>query len=81
MSWKSKMIMMRQEYVFLKDYKEGGVREGFIEYQYLFILMKLCPGHQNNELKRMNINVDKDNGKAAGMVNGRYLKGCLFSSN
>ena len=44
------------------------VREGLCEYPYSLILMKLRPRGWKNELKRMNMKVDEDNGKAVGMV-------------
>ena len=57
------------------------VREGFSEYPYLFILMKLWTGYCNNQLERMNINVDEENGKAMGMVKVRDREFWKFSSN
>ena len=42
------------------------------EYPYLFMLIKLWPKYWNDQLKSMNIKVDYDNGKALGMMNGRY---------
>ena len=48
--------------------EEGVVREGLCEYPYSLILMKLQPRGWKNELKRMNMKVDEDNGKAVGMV-------------
>ena len=66
--------------LFDKD-KEGVGREGLINHPYLLIPMKICPGNWNNYSKRININVDEDNGKAAGMVNGRYQKFRQFSGN
>ena len=43
--------------------------------------MKLWPEYYNNKLKRMNMKVDEENGKAAGMVNGQYQNVCKFSIN
>ena len=55
--------------------------EGFSEYPYLLMLMKLWPRYWKNDLKRMNMNVDEYNGKALVMVNGRYQKVWRFSGN
>ena len=43
--------------------------------------MNLWPRDWNNQLERMKMRVDEDNGKAPGMVNGRYQKVWRFSSN
>ena len=45
------------------------------------MLMKLWPEHWMNQLERMNIIADEDNGKAVGMVNGQAKKFWRFSSN
>ena len=45
------------------------------------MLMKLCPGDWGNQLEKMNIMVDEDNGRAAGMVKGRLHKFRPFSIN
>ena len=52
--------------------KEGVGREGLSEYPYLLILMEIWHGDWNNSSKRTYMKVDEDNGKAVGMVNGRY---------
>ena len=56
-------------------------REVLSEYPYLLISMKVWPGYWKNQLERMNMKVDEENGKAAGMVNGRYRKVRRFSIN
>ena len=43
--------------------------------------MKLWPGYWDNQLERMNMNVDEDYGKYVGMVNGRAWKVQWFSIN
>ena len=45
------------------------VREGFSEYTYLLILMKLWPGAWNNQLEMMNMKIDKENEKDVLIVN------------
>ena len=45
------------------------------------MLIKLWPGDWNNQLEGVNMNVDEDNGKSVGMVNGRAQKGRRFSRN
>ena len=55
--------------VFDKD-KERFGREGLSEYHHLSILMKLWIGDRNSHLERMDMKVNKDNGKYEGMVNG-----------
>ena len=52
-----------------------------IEYHYLLMFIKIWPGDYNNHLERMNMEVDEENGKSAGMVNGRNRKVRRFSSN
>ena len=64
----------------MEKYKEGVGREVLIEYPYLLITMKLWTGDWDNQLKRMNMKVEKDNGKALGMVNGQYQKVRSFRS-
>ena len=66
--------------LFGKD-KEGLIRDRLSEYSYLLLLMNIWPRDWKNKLKRTNMKVDKENGKAAGMVNGRYQKFRWFSSN
>ena len=63
------------------EYEETFGGEGLSEYPYLLILMDLWPGDWNNQLKRINIKVDEDDGKSVGMVNGRYRKFWRFSIN
>ena len=65
---------------FGKD-EQGVGREGLSAYPYLLMLTKLWPGDWYNKSERMNIMVDEDNGKAVGMVNGRYRKVRRFSRN
>ena len=43
--------------------------------------MKVWPGYWKNQLKRMHMKVNEDNGKATGTVNRRYQKVWRFSSN
>ena len=65
-------------------FDEGGYgvfREEFSVYTYLFILTKIWPGDWNNHLERINMKVDKENGKSPLMVNGRYQEVWRFSSN
>ena len=38
------------------------------------MLMKILPGYCKNQLERMNTNVDEDNFKAMGVLNGWYQK-------
>ena len=45
------------------------------------MLTNIGPGYRKNQLERMNINVDEYNGKASGLVNVRYQKYQLFSTN
>ena len=52
-----------------------------IKYPYLFILIKLSPWDWKNQFEMRNMNVDEENGKAAGMANGRSWKSLQFSSN
>ena len=40
----------------------------------IFNLIQIWPRDWNNQLERMNMKVDEDNGKSVGMVNGRYQK-------
>ena len=40
-------------------------------YNYLLMLMKICPRDWENKLERMNMRVDEDNGRVVGMGNGR----------
>ena len=47
----------------------GVVGEGLGEFPYSLILMILWPGYFKNQLKRINMKVDEDNGKSAGMIN------------
>ena len=44
------------------------------EYPYLLMMANLWPGYCNNKLERMNIKVDKENGKVVVMVNGQAQK-------
>ena len=57
------------------------VREGFSEYPYLLILMKIWPGDWDNQLEGMNMKVDEENSKYVTMVNGWAPKDQRFSSN
>ena len=57
------------------------MREGLGEYPYLLFFMNLWPVSCKNQLKMMNMKVEKDNGKALGIVNGHYQKYRRFSSN
>ena len=45
------------------------------------MLMKLWPGDWRNQLERMNMKVDEENGKSEEMVNGRARKAWRFSRN
>ena len=76
-SQKSQMIMMRQYYrglisIYFNTYKKGVVREGFSEFPYLLMLIKLWTGCFKTQLKRMNQKFDEDNGKSLGKGNLRY---------
>ena len=51
------------------------------EYPFLLMSMELWHGDWKSRLERMNMKVDVDNGKSAGMVNGRNRKVRRFSSN
>ena len=66
--------------VFDQD-EEGFVREGFSEFPYLIMLIKLLNGYWMTQLKRMNQKLDEDNGNALNKVNVRYRKLRWFSSN
>ena len=59
--------------------KEGVVREGCSEL-YLEMLIKLWPGDWIDKLKRMNQNVNEENGKQSVKGNVWYRKVCRFSS-
>ena len=59
------------DFIFFEKDEEVVVREGLIEYPCLIMFTKIWPGDWNNQLERTNTKVDKDNGKAARMVNGR----------
>ena len=61
--------------------KEGVGREELSDYPYLLMTMKIWRVCWKNQLERMNIKVDEGNGKAVGMVNGRYRQVWRFSSN
>ena len=66
----------------LVDEDEKGVgRKGPSEFPYLLMLIKPRPGYWKTQLKRINLKVDEDNGKAMGIGNGRYQKVRRFSSN
>ena len=56
----------------LDEYEEEVGREGLIEYADLLMLMKVWPGDFNNQSEMINIKVDEDNYKAAGIMNGWY---------
>ena len=43
--------------------------------------MKIWSGDCKNQLERLNMKLDEDNGKTVGMVNGRDHKVQQFSSN
>ena len=45
------------------------------------MLINLWPVYWKNPLVRLNVKMDQDNGKAVGMVNGRYQIVWRFSSN
>ena len=45
------------------------------------MLINLCPGYWISQLKRMNQNVNEENGKALNKGNVRYRKVCQFSRN
>ena len=65
---------------FGKD-EEGVFREGSSEFPYLIILIKLWPINWKTQLKRMNHNMDEENGELLGKGNVRYRKFRRFSSN
>ena len=56
-------------------------REGSSEFPYLLMLINILPGYWKNQLKRMNQNLDEENGKALVNGNGQYRNVCRFSSN
>ena len=58
---------------FGKD-EEGFGKEGFIVYSYLLILTKIWTEYWKNQLERIDMKVDEDTGKSAGMVNVWYRK-------
>ena len=66
---------------FFDEDEEGVVREGYSEFPYLLILIKLCPGNWKTQLKRMNQKVDEENGKSLGKDNVWYRNVCRFSRN
>ena len=45
------------------------VREVLIDYPYLIMLMKIIPGYCTNQLEKMNMKLDEDNGKYLGVEN------------
>ena len=49
----------------------GGVKERLSYNPYIFMSMEIWPGDWKNQLERMNMKVDEENGKAMGMVNGQ----------
>ena len=59
--------------LFGKD-KKGSGREELNDHPYLFMLMNIWLKCWNNQLERFNMKVDEENGKYAGMVNGRARK-------
>ena len=73
--------LWRFDFNLFDEDEEGVVRDGSSEYTYLLMLMKLWPKDWKNQLVRININLDDDNGKYTGMVNVRAHKVWRFSSN
>ena len=63
-----------------EDGKGFGI-EGYSEFPYLLMPIKLWPEYLNTKLNMINMKVDEDNGKAIVIGNGRYQKVCRFSSN
>ena len=61
--------------------KKGVGRKGSSEFPYLLMLVKLQPVNLKTQLKRMNLKVDKENGKATGIGNERYQNIWRFSIN
>ena len=59
---------------FFDEDEEGVVRELFIKYPSLLMLMKLSTGDWKNKFEMMNMKVHEENGKAVGMVNGPSWK-------
>ena len=57
------------------------VREVFIAYPFLLMLIKLWPGDWYNQLETMKMKIDEDNGKYVRIVKGRHRKIRQFSSN
>ena len=65
----------------LCQYDEGVVREGSSEFPYLLMFIDLWTGDLMNQLKRMNMKLDEDNGKSSNKVNVQYLNFCRISNN
>ena len=66
---------------FFGEDKEEVVREVLSEYPYLLMQMTLWYEYWKNQLERMNMKADEENGQDVGMVNGRDQKVWQFSSN
>ena len=67
--------------IFLLKTREGVVREVLSEYPYLLMKMTLWYEYWKNQLERMNMKADEENGQDVGMVNGRDQKDQRFSRN
>ena len=52
------------DFDFFDEDEEGVVREGYSEFPYLLMLIKLWAGNWNTQLNSVNQKVDEDNGKA-----------------
>ena len=69
------------DFNYFDEYEKGVGRGGSSEFPYLLMLINLWPGDWKTWLKRINQNLDKENGKSLGIRNGRYQKFRQFSSN
>ena len=69
------------DFNFFNQDEEGVVIEGYSDFPYLLMLIKLWTGGWMTKFKRMNHKVYEDNGKALNKVNVRYQKARRFSSN
>ena len=72
---------MGVQFNLIDEDKKGVGREGYIEFLYLLMLIKLWTGDWKTQLKRMTQNVDEYNGKEIRIGNGQYQNICWFSIN
>ena len=71
--------LRRSDFNIFDEDKKGVGREGYSEFPYVLILIKLWARDWKTKLKRMNQKVDKENGKSTGIINVRYRKVCQVS--